>query len=111
MKYLFIGVYAIGCYQMTNSTFQKSFSPSLTGPNVIQQCLNLTKGYQGFGLRKLQTQPSETFGCYTGDNAEKTYNEHGPAPICGTEQLGNVSSNATAVFLFSGDLTIFQRAD
>ena len=101
----------MGCYQMTRSTFQKSISLALTGPNVIQQCMNLAKGYQGFGLRKLQTQPSETFGCYTDDNAEKTYNEHGPASICGTEQLGNVNSNATAVFLFSGDLTIFQRTD
>lgn len=96
---------------MTNSTFQQSFSSPLMGPNVIQQCLNLTKGYQGFGLRKLQTQPYETFGCYADDNAEKKYNEHGPAPFCGREQLGIANSNATAIFLFSGDLTIFQRTD
>ena len=99
-------MYSFGCYQTkgSNPILRELLSSALTGTNVIQRCLSIAKSkrnknYQGIGVRKF----TNSYGCYADENAELRYTLYGPANNCGSEGLGTPGSNATAVFLFSGE--------
>ena len=107
----FTGVYSFGCYQTkrSNRIFRGVLSTSLTGTDVIQQCITRAKrvtsrNYQGIGIRLLRIRfRRRYYGCFADENAEQRYTLYGPANNCGSDGVGAPGSNATAVFLFSGE--------
>ena len=94
------GVNSFGCYR---KGIIRSYIATLTGPDVIQQCINRVKGrrgnYQGIGI----TNGSGVYQCYADTGADLQLSRYGPAKTCGPDGLGASASNTTAVFLFSGD--------
>ncbi len=77
----------------------------IKGSDVIQQCITeankiTRKNFQGIGIRNFG---SSGYGCYADIEADLRYNKHGPSANCGSEGLGAQNTNATAVFLFTGE--------
>lgn len=100
-------VYSYGCYKTYKGDhiLRSTVKANIKGSDVIQQCITaankvINKNFQGIGIRNFG---SNGYGCYADTQADLRYNKHGPAANCGSEGLGAQNTNATAVFLFTGE--------